>query len=129
MEYNAKNYTEQGGEKTVIGGVLEFGDDAQVKGIPITELIPAADADSLGGVTVGSGLDIAEDGTLSAQPLGGVPVGTGLSIQEWDGKLWCMINRQTVHVADASGNKGDVYWTLYQILQNMKNTGQMLSDQ
>ena len=129
MEYNAKNYTEQSGEKTVIGGILEFGDDAQVKGIPITELIPAADADSLGGVTVGSGLDIAEDGTLSAQPLGGVPVGTGLSIQEWDGKLWCMINRQTEHVADASGNKGDVYWTLYQILQNMKNTGQMLSDQ
>ena len=78
---------------------------------------------------MGSGLDIAEDGTLSAQPLGGVPVGTGLSIQEWDGKLWCMINRQTEHVADASGNKGDVYWTLYQILQNMKNTGQMLSDQ
>ncbi len=129
MEYNAMNYTEQGGEKTVIDGVLEFGDDAQVKGIPITELIPAADADTLGGVTVGSGLDIAEDGTLSAQPLGGVELGAGLSIQEWDGKLWCMINRQTEHVADASGNKGDVYWTLYQILQNMKNTGQMLSDQ
>ncbi len=129
MEYNAKNYTEQGGEKTVIGGVLVFGDDAQVKGIPITELIATADAETSGGVIVGDGLDIAEDGTLSAQPLGGVELGAGLSIQEWDGKLWCMINRQTEHVADASGNKGDVYWTLYQILQNMKNTGQMLSDQ
>ena len=128
MGYNAKNYTEQGGEKTVIGGTLEFTNYAEVKGIPIEELIPAADADTLGGVIVGYGLDIAADGTLSAQPLGGVELGAGLSIQEYDGKLWCMINRQTNHVANASGNKGDVYWTLYQILQNMKTTGQMVSD-
>ena len=128
MNYNAKNYTEQGGDKTVIGGTLEFTNAAEVKGIPIEELIPAADDETAGGVIVGDGLDIAEDGTLSAQPLGGVLTGAGLYIQEYDGKLWCMINRQTNHVANASGNKGDVYWTLYQILQNMKTTGQMVSD-
>ena len=27
MGYNAKNYTEQGGEKTVIGGVLEIAEE------------------------------------------------------------------------------------------------------
>ena len=34
MSYNTKNYTEQGGEKTVIGGVLEFGPEAEVKNFP-----------------------------------------------------------------------------------------------
>ena len=34
MSYNVKNYTEQGGEKTVINGTLEFGPDAQVKDFP-----------------------------------------------------------------------------------------------
>ena len=32
MSYNTKNYTEQGGEKTVIGGTLEFKDGAKVGG-------------------------------------------------------------------------------------------------
>ena len=32
MSYNAKNYTEQGGEKTVIGGTLEFTEGAVLKG-------------------------------------------------------------------------------------------------
>lgn len=34
MSYNAKNYTEQGGEKTVIGGTLEIKDGASVTGLP-----------------------------------------------------------------------------------------------
>ena len=34
MSYNVKNYTEQGGEKTVINGTLEFGPDAEVKNFP-----------------------------------------------------------------------------------------------
>lgn len=37
MSYNVKNYTEQGGEKTVIGGTLEIKDGARVKGLPICE--------------------------------------------------------------------------------------------
>lgn len=34
MSYNAKNYTEQGGDKTVIGGTLEFLEGASVEGLP-----------------------------------------------------------------------------------------------
>ena len=34
MSYNTKNYTEQGGEKTVIGGVLEIKKGASVTGLP-----------------------------------------------------------------------------------------------
>jgi len=34
MSYNAKNYTEQGGEKTVIGGTLEIKEGASVTGLP-----------------------------------------------------------------------------------------------
>lgn len=32
--YNAKNYTKQGGAVTCIGGVLEFGDNAEIKNFP-----------------------------------------------------------------------------------------------
>lgn len=45
MSYNVKNYTEQGGEKTVIGGTLEVLDSATVTGI-----IAAAKATVLGGI-------------------------------------------------------------------------------
>lgn len=37
MSYNTKNYTEQGGEKTVIGGTLEIKDGASISGFPICE--------------------------------------------------------------------------------------------
>lgn len=37
MSYNTKNYTEQGGEKTVIGGVLEIKEGASVMGLPVAE--------------------------------------------------------------------------------------------
>lgn len=37
MSYNTKNYTEQGGEKTVIGGVLEIKEGASVTGLPVVE--------------------------------------------------------------------------------------------
>ena len=36
-DYNAKNYTEQGGEKTVIGGTLEISEGASVTGLPVAE--------------------------------------------------------------------------------------------
>ena len=51
MSYNAKNYTEQGGEKTVIGGTLEIKQGASVTGLPTPVVeIEAATADALGGV-------------------------------------------------------------------------------
>ena len=37
MSYNTKNYTEQGGDKTVIGGTLEIKQGASVTGLPIAE--------------------------------------------------------------------------------------------
>lgn len=33
MSYNCKNYTEQGGEKTVIGGTLEIAEGGKVVGL------------------------------------------------------------------------------------------------
>ena len=32
--YNSKNYTEQGGERTVIGGALAFEEGATIEGFP-----------------------------------------------------------------------------------------------
>ena len=37
MSYNVKNYTEQGGETTVIGGTLEIKEGASVTGFPKAE--------------------------------------------------------------------------------------------
>ena len=50
--YNAKNYTEQGGEVTHIGGKLVFDEGASVEGgqIPSSYVLPAASEDALGGV-------------------------------------------------------------------------------
>lgn len=49
MSYNTKNYTEQGGEKTVIGGTLEFEEEAIVTGLPPLQLEAATDT-LLGGI-------------------------------------------------------------------------------
>lgn len=37
MSYNVKNYTEQSGETTVIGGTLEIKEGASVTGLPQAE--------------------------------------------------------------------------------------------
>ncbi len=48
MSYNTKNYTEQGGDKTVIGGTLEIKEGASVTGL--TSTAAPASATALGGV-------------------------------------------------------------------------------
>ena len=68
MAYNVKNYTEQGGEKTVIGGTLEVKAGATVTGI--TGVTAAATASTIGGIkaaTKGAGdtVEAKIDGTTS----------------------------------------------------------------
>ncbi|AHM57679.1 hypothetical protein EAL2_808p01740 (plasmid) [Peptoclostridium acidaminophilum DSM 3953] len=54
---NVKNYTEQGGEKTVIGGVLEIAEGGQVVGLP-SDFTPAAfQADSVATTIAGLVVD------------------------------------------------------------------------
>lgn len=48
MSYNAKNYTEQGGEKTVIGGTLEIKSGAVVTGLPAAANQGASTAATVG---------------------------------------------------------------------------------
>jgi hypothetical protein len=45
MSYNTKNYTEQGGEKTVIGGTLEIKEGASVTGITTATIVDALTSD------------------------------------------------------------------------------------
>ena len=47
MPYNTKNYTEQGGEKTVIGGTLEITDGAQIRGLPVCDNQSASTASTV----------------------------------------------------------------------------------
>lgn len=53
MSYSTKNYTEQGGGKTVIGGTLEIKEGASVTGLPSPQ-ISAASESTLGGVKAGA---------------------------------------------------------------------------
>jgi len=69
MSYNAKNYSEQGGEKTVIGGTLEIKEGASVTGLTSTAA-PASET-ALGGVKAAAKevtdtvpVKIGEDGIL-----------------------------------------------------------------
>lgn len=49
---NVKNYTEQSGEKTVIGGTLEITEEGQVTGLPVAaNQADSAAADVAGLVT------------------------------------------------------------------------------
>lgn len=72
MSYNTKNYTEQGGEKTVIGGTLEIKEGASVTGLSANPLLVATE-ETLGGVKAAAAdegdtveIKIGEDGKLYA---------------------------------------------------------------
>lgn len=67
MSYNTKNYTEQGGEVTHFGGKVIFEEGCEVEGLGPQPLTPATE-ETLGGIIVGSGLEVEEDGTLSVKP-------------------------------------------------------------
>ena len=55
-EYNAKNYTEQGGDVTHIGGTLVFEEGAQVTGLPSSSGGSAAENQTASTATAVSGL-------------------------------------------------------------------------
>jgi hypothetical protein len=50
MSYNVKNYTEQGGEKTIIAGTLEIKEGASVTGLPSAVNQAASTATTVAGV-------------------------------------------------------------------------------
>lgn len=54
---NVKNYTEQGGEKTVIGGTLEIAEGGQVIGLPSDFTAAAFQADSVASTIAGLVVD------------------------------------------------------------------------
>ena len=68
--YTTKNYSTDGGDTLVIGGKLIIKEEAEVEGLPEggggSYTLPAATAGRLGGVKVGSGLSVDENGVLSA---------------------------------------------------------------
>ena len=80
MTYNTKNYTEQGGEKIVIGGELEIKDGAVVTGLPGAQLTAATET-AFGGIKAEAKTEgdtvpakIGEDGKIYVQTYPVVPV-------------------------------------------------------
>ena len=78
---STKNYMTDGGNTLVIGGKLIIEEGAQVQGLIDNDTIyalPAATGSALGGVKVGSGLSIDNDGVLSADGVTPAAVVTAL---------------------------------------------------
>lgn len=63
-----KNYFKDGGNSLVIGGKLVVEEDATVEGLDTGGEIPVASSSVLGGVRIGSGLNVTGGGTLSVAP-------------------------------------------------------------
>ena len=70
--HNTKNFMAHGGDELVIGGKLTILPGAVVEGLEGSGsgdggyTLPAATANTLGGIKVGSGLSVTQDGVLSA---------------------------------------------------------------
>lgn len=101
MSYNVKNYTEQGGEKTVIGGILEIKEGATVTGITATAA--PASAAALGGIkaeasTAGDTVEVKIDATTSKLYVPTYPVLPEEATAEAAG-----IVKQATNVAEAAG--------------------------
>lgn len=110
MSYSTKNYMGPGGEEWVIGGKLTILPGAEISGLDGCEctpyVLPTADADTLGGVKVGSGLTIT-NGVLSADgvaPAANVPA------------------------VEVSGELSDVITTLNALLSALKTAGLVTAD-
>ena len=98
-DYNAKNYTEQGGEKTMIGGTLEFEDGAEVIGYPGGGEVPIATYETLGAVKPSPDMPVAEDGTITGLPLAGMEAGPGIIYNEEDNTINAIQNRAMPYMA------------------------------
>ena len=113
MSYNAKNYTEQGGEKTVIGGTLEIKEGASVTGLPSSHLSVATET-ALGGIKAAAK---SETDTVPAR------IGT-------DGKLYVppypvVTNQAASSAEDASALLAD----FNALLTKLKAAGLMAADE
>ena len=127
MEYDVKNYTEQGGEKTVIGGVLEFEEGAKIINMPdaMKPELPVADADTLGGVKIGANLSVDENGKLNMAPLGGVGIGEGVYYDD-QGRLCAYPDFFAMNVAyPASTEVADQVMTFNALIDVLIEAGMM----
>jgi hypothetical protein len=100
--FNTKNYIEQGGEKTVIGGTLEVLDGATVTGI--TGVAATANATTLGGIKAspkgaGDTVEVKINSTTSKLYVPTYPVVPEAATTEALGLV-----KQAANVAEAAGD-------------------------
>ena len=119
MSYSTKNYTEQGGEKTVIGGTLEIKEGASVTGLP-TSGISVATETALGGIKAATKAEsdtvpvkIGEDGILYVPTY---PVVAEITVA---------VNQADSTATDASGLAAD----FNALLTKLKAAGLMTPDE
>lgn len=117
-EYNTKNYTEQGGDVTHIGGKLIIEDGAEVEGLDGrggSYTLPTASADTLGGVKA------------AAKTTESVPVAV-----DTDGKLYVptypTIPKMDKQEDCSSDEAADIKAAFNDLLSKLKSAGLMKSE-
>lgn len=114
MSYSTKNYTEQGGDVTHIGGKLIIEEGAQVEGLNVGEsyTLPTASADTLGGVKAKAKTDETVE----------------VAVDE-SGKLYVPAAAKIAHQADSSAEEtADLVTAFNALLAAMQAAGLMESE-
>lgn len=132
MSYNTKNYTEQGGEKTVIGGTLAVEDGATVTGITTATI-----ADNLTTDESGQALSAAQGVVLKSAVDGKVATadivndlstgGTTVPLSAEQGKV--LAGRVADNQADSTEATNPTVAEFNALLAKLKLAGLMVDDE
>lgn len=130
MSYNTKNYTEQGGDRTVIGGELKFEEGAVISGDGAADLAAVATETTLGGVkaaTKGAGdtVEVKIDGTSKKLYVPTYPVLPTAATASTAGLVSMAAN---VEAVATEGALADVITALNALLAALKAAGTMAAD-
>lgn len=106
MNYNTKNYTEQGGDTTVIGGTLEIKEGAQVKGLPSSYIVVDCGGVLLeemlaGPVDITKAISVKEFYNICETPLPKVVTGLHQGSKDHHFHMQCVCNSESDMVGTA----------------------------
>ena len=106
MSYNTKNYTEQGGDTTVIGGTLEIKEGARVKGLPASYILVDCGGVLLeemlaGPVDITKAISVKEFQNICKMPLPKVVTGLHQGNKDHHFHMQCVCNSESDMVGAA----------------------------
>ena len=130
MNYNTKNYTEQGGDTTVIGGTLEIKEGAQVKGLPASYILVDCGGVLLeemlaGPVDITKAISVKEFYNICKTPLPKVVTGLHQGSKDHHFHMQCVCNSESdmtgiAWLVDGDTARMTVLFTAYMYVENKR---------